>query len=208
MVNTAKHHILIVEDNEQLLNMLGSVLRTDEIEVHTAISVEKGLEALQSLPISLVLLDWSFRTPGAPALDADVFHGKPVLDKCREIDPLMPVVVMSSYDTIDVADVALASGATSFISKMPLKVSATQAHIRALLRLYESGRGPGRVNSVADIKPLAEAEREYVQAVVELLDGNQSKAAEKLQITRQTVAKLCKPDDTTAVPDELADAGE
>ena len=191
-----KHSILIVDDDEALLELLKSAFECTDVEVYTANSVAKGIEAVESLPISLVLLDWTFRPPLVGAMPGgDHFQGKPVLDKCLEKDPLLPVVVMSCYAVIDVAEIALASGAASFLTK-PLKLNAAISNIHGLLKRYEAAKTRFRALSIEEVKPLEDVEREYVRSVVELCGGNLSKAAEMLGSTRQTMGKIIKSDDS------------
>jgi DNA-binding NtrC family response regulator len=189
---THKHQILVVEDDEGLLAMLKSAFTCSDIEVHTASSVAAGIEAVDRLPISLVMLDWTFPCPSAiPRGSWDPFLGKPVLEACLAKDPLLPVVVMSGYSMIDVAESALTSGAASFLAK-PLKLSAADSHVRRLLHRFELAKTRFHATSPGDVRPLKDIERDYVKSVVQLFGGNQRKAAEGLGLTRQTVAKIIK----------------
>ncbi len=99
--------ILLVEDKESLRKMLRLTL---ENAGHTAEAVADGAEALARLErahFRLVLTD--LRMPGRSGLD--------VLRAAKAADPLLPVVVMTAYGSIDEAVQAMKDGAYDFLQK-------------------------------------------------------------------------------------------
>ena len=100
--------ILVVEDKESLRSMLEEMLRG---EGWTVAGVASGSAAIERLrageSVDLVLTDW--RLPGA--------DGLAVLDAAREIDPTLPVIVMTAFGSIETAVDAMKRGAEDFITK-------------------------------------------------------------------------------------------
>jgi DNA-binding NtrC family response regulator len=115
--------------------------------------------------------------------------GSDVLAFCRRLYPLLPVVVMSGSPKVDVRTDALSQGADSFIQK-PFSNSLMAQHIRFLLQRVRHGTALFRLDSEAAIIPLEELKSLYVRSVVTLLGGNVSEAARRLDLNRQTVARL------------------
>jgi DNA-binding NtrC family response regulator len=180
--------ILVVDDDECLLALIKEIFSRTELTVHTASSVADALQKLDEVRVSLVLLDWTFRPTGMPVIGQDAFGGKPVLEKCLTIDSYLPVVVMSSYNAVDVLDVAWDNGAVSFVPK-PLKVASLVKHVRDLVRRYARTQCRFQLTSIEEIRPLDEIEREYVESVVATV-GTLKEAAKRLGKTRQTLAKI------------------
>jgi DNA-binding NtrC family response regulator len=100
--------ILVVEDKASLRSMLEEMLRG---EGWTVAGVGSGPAAIERLrageSVDLVLTDW--RLPGA--------DGLAVLDAAREIDPTLPVIVMTAFGSIETAVDAMKRGAEDFITK-------------------------------------------------------------------------------------------
>lgn len=188
MILKRKHIVLVVDDDEDLLQLFKDCLQNDNIEVKTANSVLSGIKAVETSPVSLVVLDWTFRFVPSPN---EPFQGLPVLTKTLQKNPLIPVIVISSYQTIDVPEIALSHGASSFFRK-PLQMNTLKENVNTLLYRFEAASSRFQATSVEQIKSLEDVQYEYVKSVVNLLDGKYGKAAEKLGVTRQTVAKILK----------------
>jgi DNA-binding NtrC family response regulator len=99
--------ILIVEDRDSLREMLRHAL---EAQDHTVIEARDASEALEQLrrarPV-VVLTD----------LKLPVGDGFEVLRAAKEIDPELPVVVMTAYGSIQDAVTAMREGAMDFLAK-------------------------------------------------------------------------------------------
>ncbi len=102
-----KTRILIVDDEEPIRASLSEVLQ-DEGYLPVAVeSAEEGLELLRSQKVDLVLLDiW------LPGMD-----GVTALQKMKEDDPLLPVIVISGHGTIETAVKTVKLGAYDFVEK-------------------------------------------------------------------------------------------
>ncbi|HEV8242472.1 MAG TPA: sigma-54 dependent transcriptional regulator, partial [Nitrospirales bacterium] len=99
--------ILLIEDNEQMAQVLA---RHMELEGHTVILVsdgEKGIEEFHRHKVDLVLTD--LKLPAKSGLE--------VLHEVKDENPLVPVVVMTAYGTIENAVKAVKEGAFDFLQK-------------------------------------------------------------------------------------------
>ncbi len=99
--------ILVVEDRDSLRRMLDRALSGEGYTVATSASAEAAIEKLQESEFDLVLTD--LKLPGRSGID--------VLEACRQIDPNMPVVVMTAYGTVHTAVEAMKQGAADFLEK-------------------------------------------------------------------------------------------
>ncbi len=99
--------ILLIEDNERMARVLAQHM---ELEGHTVI-VElegaAGLEAFRRHKVDLVLTD--LKLPEKSGLD--------VLQAVKEENPLIPVLVMTAYGSIETAVKAVKDGAFDFLQK-------------------------------------------------------------------------------------------
>lgn len=143
-----RESILVVDDEGSIRRTLEGVLRDEGFDVVLADDGESALRLLVSARPALVLLDiWM------PGMD-----GIEVLKKIREIQPDLPVIMVSGHASISTAITATRIGATDFIEK-PLDLSATmQAVRRALAR--DGGEGSPRwerVEPIVGVSPLRES---------------------------------------------------
>jgi DNA-binding response OmpR family regulator len=125
--------ILIVDDEPSILGLIKLVLATEGISSVTAASVDEGCDLLrQRKDIDLMLLDWRLDRSGIE-----------VLRVCRELFPLMPVIVMSAMDlnVFSVKEDALMAEADSFLEK-PLSPPVLVKHVKRWLRRVETAANP------------------------------------------------------------------
>ena len=99
--------ILIVDDEEVLRDVLEVVLRREGFDVVLASSGEEALNVLDTDAIDLVILD--VMLPGISGIDT--------LRAIRIADPLLPVVVITAFSSIDGAIEAMKHGAFHYIPK-------------------------------------------------------------------------------------------
>jgi DNA-binding NtrC family response regulator len=104
---SASFPILLVEDKDSLRRMLRHALEAQDHVVVEAADVASALAHLQSSRPALVLTD--LKLP-----DGDGFG---VLRAARELDPELPVVVMTAYGSIHDAVLAMKEGASDFLAK-------------------------------------------------------------------------------------------
>lgn len=114
--------ILVIDDEEDLCWALAKALSREGYEVRTATGGAEGLALFRSEGADLVLLD--IRMPG--------MNGLEVLERLRETDPEVPVLVMTGYSTMEVALKALERGATGYVTK-PLNIAEIRETVRRVL---------------------------------------------------------------------------
>ncbi|HXU07543.1 MAG TPA: sigma-54 dependent transcriptional regulator [Blastocatellia bacterium] len=102
-----KGSILVVDDEEVMRDVLGSILTDEGYQVELARSGEEGLDKIQQRPVDLVLLDVSM--PG--------MGGLRTLEEILKLDGEAVVVMITAYATFDTAISAMQRGAFTCISK-------------------------------------------------------------------------------------------
>ena len=99
--------ILLVDDESAILETLSILFRGEGYEVSVADSGPKALAALEDEKPDLVLTD--IRMPGAGGLE--------VLSHAREVDPEMPVILMTAQASLQSAVRAVNEGAYYYLQK-------------------------------------------------------------------------------------------
>jgi two-component system NtrC family response regulator len=99
--------ILIVDDEKNYPLILGEVLQDEGFETYTANNGEAALEILQNSDVDLVLTDMKM-----PRMD-----GIALLEKIKEKDPELPVMMMTAHGTVEKAVEAMQKGAYNYILK-------------------------------------------------------------------------------------------
>jgi two-component system nitrogen regulation response regulator NtrX len=118
-----RERILIVDDEAGVRASLLGILGDEGYAVEAVDSGEACLAAFASGRLDLVLLDvW---LPGMDGLET--------LARLREIDPDVPVVVISGHGTIETAVKAVRLGAQDFVEK-PLSLEKTLLAVKNALR--------------------------------------------------------------------------
>ena len=80
--------ILIIDDDEDILEITGALLRSEGFDVLSAVTVEKGLEIVRKMSPQLVLLDLVF--------PEDSFYGVKAAELIKRENPSMPVFMFSA----------------------------------------------------------------------------------------------------------------
>jgi DNA-binding NtrC family response regulator len=99
--------ILLVDDETAILDALQILFRGEGFDVSVASSGKAAMEALESARPDLVLSD--IRMPGASGLE--------VLAKAREVDPELPVILMTAQASLQSAVRAVNEGAYYYLQK-------------------------------------------------------------------------------------------
>ncbi|MBW2701242.1 MAG: sigma-54-dependent Fis family transcriptional regulator [Deltaproteobacteria bacterium] len=123
--------VLIIDDEQNILVTLARALQLENYQTEVAGSGKLGLEKLGQGP-DLVLLDVML-----PDLD-----GLDVLAQIHNLQPELPVIMMSGHATVEIAVKAVQLGAKDFLEK-PLsseKVLVTVANALALRRLADENK--------------------------------------------------------------------
>src|SRR5581483_1794601 len=99
--------VLIVDDEVEIRESLQALLELEGYDVQTADDGEEGLNRIAEHPFDLVLLDYAL--PGR--------NGMEILQDIRSHDPLLSVIMITAYGTVENAVNAMQAGATNFIQK-------------------------------------------------------------------------------------------
>jgi len=205
--------VLVVDDEQDIRFSLRGILEDEGCEVLEAESGEAALELLESASPDLVLLDiW---LTGMDGLE--------VLERIRERNRDLPVIMISGHGNIETAVAAVKKGATDFIEK-PLSLEkvilcASQAiQLSAARQEIEALRTRIKVDQVEDLtgrSPAIEALRGQVGQVAPadawvLISGENGTGKEI--VARSIHAKSNRADrplvavNCAAIPEELIES--
>jgi len=123
--------VLIVDDEHNILDLVQRALNAAGFDVITADSALDGLLALQDNPVSMIITD--VKMPGMNGLD--------LMKQVREINPDIPIAVITGFGTEEMATAAMDHGAFYFINK-PFNVESIQEVARKGMRLPGPGAEP------------------------------------------------------------------
>lgn len=116
--------ILLIDDEAGIRESLAGILADEGFAPLSAADGEAGLALLEAEPVDLVLLDiWM---PGADGME--------ILARIRELQPHLPVIMISGHGTIETAVQATRLGAYDFIEK-PMSYDKVVLAINNALRL-------------------------------------------------------------------------
>ena len=102
-------NILIIDDEKAIRKTLSEILSYEGYKIEEASDGEEGLKKFRDKAYDVVLCDIKM-----PKLD-----GLEFLDKAREANPDVPVIMISGHGTIETAVEAVKKGAYDYISKPP-----------------------------------------------------------------------------------------
>lgn len=101
--------ILVVDDEADIRELVSGLLEDEGHAVRTASNSDEALAAIRARKPSLALLDIWMQGGGLDGLE--------LLDVIKELDPDLPVVMISGHGNIETAVSALQRGAYDFIEK-------------------------------------------------------------------------------------------
>lgn len=168
-------YLLLVDDDEPLLSVLGKALQKRGFDVLTATTAAGAREAAARQRPDYAVVDLK--------LGSD--SGLNVIAALQVINPRMNIVVLTGYASIATAVAAVRRGALNYLAK-PVKADDV---LRALLGQEQL---PG---AVEDYSPMSvdRMEWEHIQKVLREHDGNISATARSLGMYRRTLQrKLAK----------------
>ena len=105
-------HILLVDDDRLLREVVGEYLTNHDYEVDLVESGEEAMTIFESGKYQLALIDLVM--PG--------MNGLEVMEKLMTIDPKLYCIIMTGYPTIDSAYKAMVEGVSDYIIK-PFQLS-------------------------------------------------------------------------------------
>ncbi|MDI1475158.1 sigma-54 dependent transcriptional regulator [Polyangium sp. y55x31] len=104
---TPRPHVLVIDDEPHLCELLAYRLEHHGYRVSTELSARGGLEALEQGSIDAIILDLRLE-------DAD---GIEVLGEVQKRSPDLPVIILTAHGTIETAVLAIQRGAYGFLTK-------------------------------------------------------------------------------------------
>jgi len=106
-VTASSHHILVVDDDKGMRHLLGSVLRNSGYGVDEAGNAEEAVSKVRSHEYQLVISD--ILMPGDSGIE--------LLARLRDMQPRMPVVLMTAYGGGELMEHVLGFGAFDYLEK-------------------------------------------------------------------------------------------
>ncbi|MBD3166997.1 response regulator [bacterium] len=119
-----QHRILIADDEAPQRDMLAGFLQKQGYTVLQAKDGDEALKIVKADTVDLLLSD--MRMPGLGGLE--------LLQAVREVNPMIEVIVMTAYGSVETAVEALQSGAFNFVTKPVDLASLAETIKRALER--------------------------------------------------------------------------
>jgi len=158
--------ILIVDDEPTQRDMLRGYLARCGYDLSEVGNGPDALDHVRTHPVDLLLTD--MRMPG--------LNGLELLAAVREINPLIQVIVMTAFGTVETAVEAMQRGAFTFVPK-PIDLDALAVHIERALdhkTLFEENRElRARLEpaTVSDMIARSQAMREVLGLVARVADS-------------------------------------
>jgi DNA-binding NtrC family response regulator len=164
-MTTALHpRVLVADDQADVLEALRLLLKGEGYAIETAGSPAGILAALDAHEFDVLLMDLNYArdtTSGQEGLD--------LLSRIQALDPLLPVVVMTAWASVDVAVEAMRRGARDFVQKpwenaRLLSIIGTQSELARALRhgqrleaenrVLRGDSGPSLIAESAAMRPI------------------------------------------------------
>lgn len=175
--------LLIIEDDIAEITMIKHTLKgLWDGDLEFAQSAEEAREKLaqsnETDKIELIILDLNL--PGTGGLD--------FLMELRSNYPKIPVTISTGSKRREDLLQALRIGAVDFIEK-PLTTERLEACLTKIRKTQSAQFSVSIVDSNLDIKSFAEIEKDIIKKALDFNNGNISKTASDLGITRATLYK-------------------
>jgi DNA-binding NtrC family response regulator len=161
--------VLVADDQPDVLEALRLLLKAEGYAIETAASPGGILAALEEREFDVVLMDLNYArdtTSGQEGLD--------LLSRIKALDPLLPVVVMTAWATVEVAVEAMRRGARDFVQKpwenaRLLAILATQSELARALRRGQRLEAENRALREGD-GPRLIAEAPAMRPILDMID--------------------------------------
>ena len=133
--------ILVADDQEDVIEALRLLLKREGYKIESAESPREALQAIENRDYDVALIDLNYTrdtTSGQEGLE--------LLAKIQTADPLLPVVVMTAWGSVDLAVEAMRRGARDFVQK-PWENERLSAIVRTQLELSAAIRRGQRLEA-------------------------------------------------------------
>lgn len=146
------YSVLIVDDEEAIRSLCEDLLSRWGYETASAVNGFDGLEKVKNGSFDIVLTDISM-----PGCDGITF-----LEKARDYDPQLEIIVMTACGTIDTAVDAMKKGASDFLLK-PLSFTQMATTLRKCAEKIELARENKELNEVNQkLRELNEKKEKFI----------------------------------------------
>ena len=165
---SAKSHVLVIDDEADIRELLGMTLKRMGLETHCVASTAEAFALLAKNSYDLCLTD--MRLP-----DGD---GLGVVDHVSKHHPSLPVAVITAHGSTENAVAALKAGAFDYLAK-PVSLDQLRSLVRTALKLPQPAqrRAPGEEAAAAPGQALligASAPMQAVRAMIDRLARTQA----------------------------------
>jgi CheY-like chemotaxis protein len=149
--------ILVVDDEEMVRDLLTRFLNDRGYQAAEAADGAQALELFRSQPFDLVLSD--VRMPGLSGLQ--------LLQAVKEVNPRIPVILISGFGEVETVVEALKAGAENFLAK-PLKLEMLERVVQHSLSLACIRPGLGQLRPQVDQETVitAPSRSDYICEVI------------------------------------------
>ncbi len=132
MPHAANNRILIADDNKDVLQAIRLALKSEGYQADCVTSPADALKRIEQNEYATAIIDLNYHLDTTSGQE-----GIKLLGKIRELEPDLPIVVMTAWATIDVAVDCMQKGANDFLQK-PWDDERLLAIVRSQLRLNEA----------------------------------------------------------------------
>ena len=162
--------ILIADDQPDVLVALCLLLKSENYEIETVNSPDEVVCAIEDSDFDIVLIDLNYArdtTSGQEGLD--------LLSRIRNLDKILPVVVMTAWGSVDLVVEAMRQGAGDFIQKpwdnaRLLTILHTQVKLGQALRKGQQLEDENKLLRRDDDKLVLIAESAAMRPISELIN--------------------------------------
>jgi DNA-binding NtrC family response regulator len=183
-------HVLIVEDEQRMRELLLRSLTNWGFEASAARSAEEAMRTVEQQPPDIVLLDLNL-----PGMD-----GLQFFNALRQKQPEVQGIVLTGFASIEAAKQAVHMDMVEFLTKPCHLGEVEQALDRAMRRIAppeppvvpdpafaEGGDAFEPREDDGTPRTLEEVEREHILSTLQRLGGNRTATATELGISRRTL---------------------
>lgn len=124
-----QHRLLVVDDEQDMLLLLGTLLKKEGFDVETAMSGEEAISKMKDNTPDLVITD----------LFMGGMNGMQLMESIHSSTPLLPVIILSGQAQIRDAVKATHLGSTAFLTK-PIEKEGLYEQVRRALNISTNGK--------------------------------------------------------------------
>ncbi|MBF0492556.1 MAG: sigma-54-dependent Fis family transcriptional regulator [Deltaproteobacteria bacterium] len=136
-----KKNLLLIEDDEELSSYISLYLQSKDYPVSIAYNSKEALKLIQNHEFDLVLLD--IQLPDGDGID--------LIRHIKNKNPLLPIIVTSSFAEVQTVVRALKRGASDYIQK-PVDIEKLAEKIQDLLEIKNKDAAKDAGSSFQDIE--------------------------------------------------------